>query len=225
MDRHRRVWIRCSTVLALTGGGLGVLLWSGIQVLVLAFVPAVMAALVTVLSHHQENGAAVGSLHLLRATVINAVTAGACVVAVMAWLSTGVLGWFLVLLAGATCPWVVGSVIKHLQPNAASRPPDVGSEGEYEDRSDGSHEVSFTARAAAATALSDRELCHLWRASYWQLQEATSAERRGRVVSLRQAYLDEMERRNPAALGRWLASNPRPVCGLDRFLGEPGQNG
>jgi hypothetical protein len=72
--------------------------------------------------------------------------------------------------------------------------------------------------AAHVGALSDAELCLEWRRSFTVLQAAESALHRARVVDVRQALLDEMERRNPSALRSWLTSGARAASGPDRFL-------
>jgi hypothetical protein len=80
--------------------------------------------------------------------------------------------------------------------------------------------------ADGLTALDDGAICEAWRRSYLQLDQATPTSRRLEVVRLRQLYLDELSRRHPAELRRWLASgaraagNPQPF--LERTTG-PGQ--
>jgi hypothetical protein len=66
--------------------------------------------------------------------------------------------------------------------------------------------------------LSDRELCLEWRRSFVTLQAARSAGHLLRVVTQRQIYLDEMERRSPTALAAWLSSGARAAGGPERFL-------
>jgi hypothetical protein len=65
------------------------------------------------------------------------------------------------------------------------------------------------AALAIPDTLQDEDLCLAWCSSYVALERATSWESRLRVVRLRALYLDEMERRHPAALGDWLASGAR----------------
>jgi hypothetical protein len=75
--------------------------------------------------------------------------------------------------------------------------------------------------------LQDDDLCLAWCSSYVALERATSWESRLRVVRLRALYLDEMERRNPAALGEWLesgaraASHPRALTRGERRAAGP----
>ena len=65
--------------------------------------------------------------------------------------------------------------------------------------------------------LGDEELCRLWRATYWQLGKQASEGGLLDLVALRQAFLDELERRDPAALHAWLSSGARASGGPERF--------
>jgi hypothetical protein len=71
-------------------------------------------------------------------------------------------------------------------------------------------------------ALDDEALCRAWRRSFVHLSACRLPGRRLELVSLRQAYLDELVRRHPAAVQSWLvsgaraASNPMPF--LERHL-------
>ena len=58
--------------------------------------------------------------------------------------------------------------------------------------------------------LDDEALCHAWRVSLWQLQEAPTTEVLDAVVRQRQRYLDELASRHPSEVERWLQSGPRP---------------
>ncbi len=69
-----------------------------------------------------------------------------------------------------------------------------------------------TPPAAPSTDLAlmtDEQLCRQWRTSCTLVQEAASARQLGRVLQTRQRYLDELERRNEAGFGAWLASGAR----------------
>ena len=54
--------------------------------------------------------------------------------------------------------------------------------------------------------MTDTELCQAWRRTYAELDGARDPERRAGLVGLRQAYLDELGRRHPGAIERWLSS-------------------
>lgn len=72
--------------------------------------------------------------------------------------------------------------------------------------------------SVALQSLTNSELCTAWRASFVELARATSATQRSRIVARRQAYLDEMETRDPRALSAWLDSGARAASGPDRYL-------
>lgn len=71
--------------------------------------------------------------------------------------------------------------------------------------------------APAIRALSDEELCWSWRASYTALQTAPSGAC-VELVTLRQAYLDDLERRNPRGMRAWLDSGARAAGNPARYL-------
>lgn len=73
--------------------------------------------------------------------------------------------------------------------------------------------------------LTDVQLVRAWRISFAVLQDVRTAMARERVVALRQAYLDEMERRDPAAFGAWLESGAGAAGAPDNFVaGPPGDH-
>lgn len=55
-------------------------------------------------------------------------------------------------------------------------------------------------------SLSDQALRRAWQSSHHELMRAQSLSARTEIVQLRQEYLDELERRDPAALSAWFAS-------------------
>ncbi|TWD80867.1 hypothetical protein FB561_1964 [Kribbella amoyensis] len=74
-----------------------------------------------------------------------------------------------------------------------------------------------------ARRLTDAELCLAWRRSFTSLQKAGTVRERLNVIAARVAYLDELERRDPAGFSRWLESNPRAAGNPSRFF-TPGSN-
>jgi hypothetical protein len=67
-------------------------------------------------------------------------------------------------------------------------------------------------------SLDDHALCLAWRHSYVLLQRSHSAATRIHIVDIRQAYLDELERRNALGLAAWLASGARAAGDPSRFI-------
>ncbi|GAB2656041.1 hypothetical protein [Kribbella swartbergensis] len=68
------------------------------------------------------------------------------------------------------------------------------------------------------SALTDEELCLAWRRSFTELQSCTTDEQRLAVVTARNAYLDELERRAPEAFAQWLDSGPRAAGNPAKFF-------
>lgn len=62
------------------------------------------------------------------------------------------------------------------------------------------------------------QLCHLWRATFWTVRDLHDPERALHVVELRQAVLDELERRHPDEVDRWLSSGHHVADGPSRYL-------
>jgi hypothetical protein len=69
--------------------------------------------------------------------------------------------------------------------------------------------------------LDDHALCEAWRRSYVRLEAARAAAARLAVVGLRQVYLDELVRRHPAEVRRWLESGARAAGNPLPFLERP----
>jgi hypothetical protein len=69
--------------------------------------------------------------------------------------------------------------------------------------------------------LDDRQLCRLWRESFWALGGSGHPGSKLCVVSLREACLDELERRHAEALHAWLDSGARASSGPEKYLDHP----
>ena len=59
-------------------------------------------------------------------------------------------------------------------------------------------------------SLSTLALCSRWQRSYFTLTDTTDPAERAHIVALRGRYLDELERRDPGAVVRWLGTDDRP---------------
>ena len=70
-------------------------------------------------------------------------------------------------------------------------------------------ELRLPALVAILGALDDAELCLAWRRSFVLLNEAASPEEKLVVVTLRERYLEELQRRSPSGVSRWLDSGAR----------------
>ncbi|WP_020658909.1 hypothetical protein [Amycolatopsis benzoatilytica] len=69
-----------------------------------------------------------------------------------------------------------------------------------------------------AASLSTDELCLAWRRSFLLLQRASDEQGRQAVIAARQAYLDELERRDRRGFTKWLDSGARAAGDPRRFL-------
>lgn len=67
-------------------------------------------------------------------------------------------------------------------------------------------------------------LCRQWQRSYDELRAEPAIPRRLEIVQARARCLDELERRDPAGLQAWLASNASAAGDPARFLSEPPQS-
>jgi hypothetical protein len=82
---------------------------------------------------------------------------------------------------------------------------------------------------AAMALLSNADLCWGWRTSFAALERVSPHDDLQRclvLVGIRQRYLDEIARRDPAGFVRWLRAGARPAGDPSRYLrtgvGEPG---
>jgi hypothetical protein len=66
--------------------------------------------------------------------------------------------------------------------------------------------------------LTTTELCGLWRLTFWMLRESTGPVRTLRLVELRHGLIDELEARDPAAVGCWLSAGHHLADGPARYL-------
>jgi hypothetical protein len=204
---YRTRWSRGCAVASAGGVGFSFLLWSpqdtGTALAITTFVAGVLLVLGSPLDHS----------HRLRwgtlATVALNVGAGmVTAVAVMALLQvTGVL---VVLLVAVTSPWARSWWARRSRRSAevAESDDDVVPPQTWL----GADTASFVRR------LSDRELCEAFRHTYPALLNAQSPTVKAQIVSLRQLYLDDLERRDPLALAAWLASGATAGGSPDRFI-------
>ena len=120
-----------------------------------------------------------------------------------------------VLLLGSS-PWAVG-LVRHAPGPGRARPAPPSKIGAplpaATETSDGGPLVPHSDLGD----LDDHQLCALWRGTFWQLDNLRSAAEVLAVVAVRQACLDELERRNPSALHAWLESGARASGGPERF--------
>jgi len=66
------------------------------------------------------------------------------------------------------------------------------------------------------------DLCWEWRRSYLTVTRASKPDELVRIIALRAAYLDELERRDPTGFRRWLDSGARAASDPGRYLTSGG---
>jgi hypothetical protein len=238
---YATLWARCWLLIGAVGVGLAFLAWSPADVATVFVTATLCVGVLLVLATAPDEGqlAVLTWVRLAqRATLAGgAVVATGAVIAVLPYLALPLLG-----LAAVTSPWSVdrlrtwrrrASAAAGLPGQADSWPRHRGRTETLhavdplpttEDRGLGSAQWSEPAGCrldvdeTVARQLSDRELCLEWRRSFVALQATRSPSHLLRVVTQRQVYLDEMERRSPTALAAWLSSGARAAGGPDRFL-------
>ncbi len=204
-------WARCWSVVAALAMGLAVLEWSPL-VAAVAFV-AVLACVATVAAllpaHHSS-------------TLVVALVAASWSIALVALVSSSPpLALLVVLLVVATSP----PVFRLLRRRAAAPRPDAAGVPRPAAPPRGSPPAGQPGRDRAVEGLDDRQLCTLWRQLFWKLVDQDNTEGMVSTVAWRQACLDELERRDPAAVRAWLDSGARASGGPERFLTDHGRHG
>jgi hypothetical protein len=198
---HNRVWTAtAATVIAL-----------GLFVSVVAWGP--MPALATFLSAATLGGVchlSIASLATPDTVAWRHITVGALVVGALTLAFGGLLAisgsgavWVVVLLGLTWSGWP--ALVGRLRPARWSPRPTKPDQPALPDPvADAGH-----AALSIPDRIEDADLCLAWRSSFVALQRATTLESRLRVVLIRELYLDEMERSNPAAFVDWLSASPR----------------
>jgi hypothetical protein len=87
----------------------------------------------------------------------------------------------------------------------------------HEPRDDGWSSTVVDTRSLVST-MDTAELCQLWRTTFWMVRDGTSPRRTACLVVLRQAALDELEQRHPAAVDQWLRCGHHGADGPARYL-------
>ncbi len=235
-------WARVWSLVGAVGVGLAFLVWRPASVLTVFLTAALCAGLFLVLL-----APAAGPRSPLAAVrwtrlVARAFLFGAGVVALAALCTLApVLAFALGTAAVVSSPWCVDRLRRRFSTGSTASTGSTGStqwpsasppsavldvsgvqdrEGPVDPRAPRSDpdDVGPEVTSVAVRAMSDRELCREWRHSFVTLQTARNAQELVRVVSQRQVYLDEMERRSPSGLQAWLDSGARAAGGPERYL-------
>jgi hypothetical protein len=211
-------WARIWSVLAALGVGLAVVEWSAPTTLITV---AVTTALVATVSMALTNGLWTptgGRGHVL----LWSLGIGSGAVAALAIVTASpALGLLVAILAVGTAPPLLARLSALMARRdrdrwAHDRP--VPPPGPRAEATAGPPIGSPSHPPATLSVLSDEQLCLLWRHTFWKLHDEESVDERMATVALRQACLEELERRDPAALAAWLSSGARASGGPERFL-------
>jgi len=155
-------------------------------------------------------------------------TAQAVVAAAAAfWLSPDLV-WSLLVTAAVTSPWFWRAINRRDPAREAGRPRfscdrTVGAVAEGTRSEVNGSRRSYEADECPATtvrSMSDQELCRAFRRSFVLLGRADEPSEQLRLVVLREVYLDEMARRDPAGFAVWLASGARAASAPEKYLGR-----
>lgn len=214
--RWRQAW----TVVAAVGVGVAMIAWSPlVAALALALSSLCAGGALLMLESSRKHGDPAPRWGLTLAA--RALLVGCGVVGLWALASVSLsLGLLMGLLVVLSAPWTVHRVRRRRRPSVAAAPGVAHTTG----RDVATPPADAPPKSDAATdpctpldGLSDTALCRLWRGTFWDLQQVKSPDEALRTVALRQACLDELGRRDPAALRSWLASGARASGGPERF--------
>lgn len=213
------VWRGFCAVLTTVGVGFAALQWSPGIVLLAVTVCSGTAVAVLVLAINGWRWAppAPGAGGLV-STLQRSLWAGSGTVALCALTgSSPPIALLVVLLLVLTSPPVIRRVRREAWHRPPVRPPASPQVGA----------VAPIRPAAPASglddslALDDDQVCRLWRRTFWDLQSEPTLDEKVRLVAVRQWCLDELDRRNTAALHAWLDSGARASGGPERFWHHP----
>ena len=211
MRTYARLWLCWWSVLGAVGLLLGARELPVLTVIGVSLSAGTAAAAVAFLRMAAHSGSDTSTVELVRRAVLRSPLGALVSVTVVATsFSVGSLIWPMLALLAGTSPWTVARGLRLVRrggtgSRTARRAPAAPERVEAADW------------APAVRSLSDDELCTAWLTSYAAMQAAPSADR-ARIVTLRQAYLEDLERRNPRGLRAWLDSGAEASGNPATFL-------
>lgn len=241
---HLWIWIGVWLLVATPVAFLGLRRWTPVTVIVLFVLAGFLAGLAS-LGFQTRDGVETPPhpKEMVSSIAWHVVLSGAVVLlfAGMA-VAVGNLVWSALLLAALSSPWTPRLVRRirrtvgenERQPTADAGPPapqprpttrkpkthaPVAVSQAPEEEPSPQPPVGTAAEwSGSVRSLDDSELCNAWRTSFRKLEAATTASARADLVALRQACIDEMERRYPDGLRAWLESGARAAGNPSRYL-------
>jgi hypothetical protein len=217
---YGRLWREFWALMTTVGVGVAALQWSPGVVLLTVTVSSAgaIAVLLMVIHGWQWARPAPGSGGVVN-TLRRALWAGAATVALCALMgSSPPIALLVVLLLALTSPPVVRLVRRDARHQPPASPP-AGATAPI--RPAAPAPGPETSIPDDGLALEDEQVCRLWRRTFWELQSEPTLDERLRLVAVRQWCLDELDRRNTAALHAWLDSGARASGGPERFWRHP----
>lgn len=139
----------------------------------------------------------------------------ACAVGYLA--IAGVGGLVLVLVVLATSP-VVARALSGLRRREGRKP--LRWDTVVESLAYAAHDVAVARPPSPLAGLTDERLCQVWTKSSLALSAAPSTERTASLVEDREAYLEEMERRNLTGVVAWMVAGETSGSDLLSFLAQ-----
>lgn len=212
-------WVPLGSVGAVAGSVLAAADGLAGVVAILAVVAGVLGGVVAVAldQRRQAPGTTTTTWLSWRPVVRAAGLAAIAVVLLQVWSS--VLGptlWPVLALAALTSPGLVRLVLPHVR-GGRRTPLSTASAVVPWCGCGCSKPVTAAEMAGILSVLDDAGLCRAWRASFLRLRGAPGASARLQVAMVRQAYLEELERRDVDGLRRWLETGPRPASGPEDY--------
>lgn len=202
--RYAAWWVRVWSLAAAMGIGLAVLEWSaGATVVMVAAASLLMSVAVTLAA--PPSVSALGPGWGWRRVLGWSASGGVGVVGLLALLAASPpLALLALLVVLATCPVTVRRLRKTVTRSTT-----------------GPAEPWPPLTTVGMGDLSDHELCMMWRRTFWDLRTHRTPAGLATTVSLRQACLEELERRDPAAVLAWLHSGTTASEGPEQFWSAP----
>lgn len=216
MKAYQSTWLSTCWAVAVLGVCFGLLFWSPWSLLGIFTVSAAASGVVSFAVNTRAATLRLTSCELTRVVSTHACAAGFGVAALVVYgMYLDTLLWPTLLLTLVSSPWVVRFLLRRCSVVPQPKVWGWGAQGDHGGQS------SLAALELWVRTLGVSELCSAWSSSYISLQAAISPTVRGNIVALRQAYLDEIERRNPCGFRAWLDSGARVASNPRRFL-SPG---
>jgi hypothetical protein len=216
---YASVWRWAWTLVAAGGAGLAILEWSA---------PATAVVLVLLTAAIVGVESLFAGEAVIRRGVDNSMPHGITWALTIAAATTGLLALLAVspplalllgLWAAVTSPPFVASLRRTtVRSNPKRTRPTRGSTSPASPASEAPGSVDLPLREQIeVSTMSDQQLFFLWRHTFWELRDKPDLANRVAVIALRQACLEELERRDPVALSAWLDSGGRASGGPERF--------